>query len=103
MYFFKFAADNIPLITCLQSGLLLFTIFASSLALKIERDMVWDGGVVLDGKKMCYDYKAVQWLSVEVGLWLCRSTEVKASHPPWFWGLDLPGKAHRGGVFQLDL
>ena len=39
-----FAADNIPFITCLQSGLLLFTIFASSLALKIERDMVWDGG-----------------------------------------------------------
>ena len=55
-----FAADNIPFITCLQSGLLLFTIFASSLALKIERDMVWDGGVVLVGEKMCYDYKVVQ-------------------------------------------
>lgn len=46
MYFLKFAADNIPLITCLQSGLLLFTIFASSLALKIERHGVgWGGGV----------------------------------------------------------
>lgn len=36
-----------PFITCLQSGLLLFTIFASSLALKIERDMGWDGVVLV--------------------------------------------------------
>ena len=64
----------------------------------------WCGmGGLLVGEKMCYDYKAVQWLSLEVGPWLCRSSEVKANHPPWLWGLDLPGKAHRGGVFQLDL
>lgn len=49
--FLKFAADNIPLITCLQSRLLLFTIFASSRALKIERDMVWDGGWCWMGRR----------------------------------------------------
>lgn len=60
MYFLKFAAGNILLITCLQSGRLLFTILVSSLALKIKRGMVWDGGGLLVGEKMCYDYKAVQ-------------------------------------------
>ena len=46
MYFLKFAAGNILLITCLQSGRLLFTVLVSSLALKIKKDMVWDAGVV---------------------------------------------------------
>ena len=46
MYFLKFAAGNILLITCLQSGRLLFTVLVSSLAIKIKKDMVWDAGVV---------------------------------------------------------